>query len=159
MNFVAKRRPEVVVDITPLIDIIFQLVLFFMVSTTFVSTPGIQVDLPRSSSDVILRDKSEVRVWVTAEGAVMIDDHAVTWDGLRQTFRDAAGKDGSTMVVIKADKSVEHGRVVAVMDLARSMGLSRLAIATEANVTGAAASPSGSGGPGDAAAPGGQGAP
>ena len=124
------------VDITPLIDIIFQLVLFFMVSTTFVSTPGIQVDLPRSSADTILRDKAEMRVWVTADGAVMIDDTAVTWNALQQAFRDAAAKDASTMVIIKADKVVEHGRVVAVMDLARRMGLSRLAIATEANVAG-----------------------
>ncbi len=46
-------------DVTPLIDIIFQLVLFFMVSTTFVTSPGIQVDLPRSSAQTIIREKQE----------------------------------------------------------------------------------------------------
>ena len=49
MNFSRARRVDPVVDVTPLIDIIFQLVLFFMVSTTFVSAPGIEVDLPRYS--------------------------------------------------------------------------------------------------------------
>ena len=72
MNFAPPRRQEEQVDVTPLIDIIFQLVLFFMVSTTFVNSPGIEVD-----------------------------------------------------------REVEHGRVVAVMDLARSYGLLKLAIATE----------------------------
>ena len=133
MNFTVRRRAEIVVDITPLIDIIFQLVLFFMVSTTFVTTPGIEVELPRSSSDVILREKAEVRVWVTAEGAVLVDEQAVDWSGLQAAFRGAVQADPATLVVIKADKSVGHGRVVAVMDLARSMGLSNLAIATEAN--------------------------
>ena len=136
MNFSARRRAEVVVDVTPLIDIIFQLVLFFMVSTTFVTTPGIEVELPRSSSDVILRDKSEVRVWVTAEGSVLVDETPVDWAGLTRTFRNALADDPATLVVIKADKSVGHGRVVTVMDLARSIGLSNLAIATEANAVG-----------------------
>lgn len=133
MKFAVRRRAELVVDITPLIDIIFQLVLFFMVSTTFVTTPGIEVELPRSSSDVILREKAEVRVWVTAEGSVLVDEQPVDWAGLEGAFRRAMQEDTATLVVIKADKSVGHGRVVAVMDLARSMGLSNLAIATEAN--------------------------
>jgi biopolymer transport protein ExbD/biopolymer transport protein TolR len=50
----ATRRDSSAIDVTPLIDIIFQLVLFFMVSTTFISSPGIEVDLPRSSSETIL---------------------------------------------------------------------------------------------------------
>jgi biopolymer transport protein ExbD len=133
VKFAVRRRAELVVDITPLIDIIFQLVLFFMVSTTFVTTPGIEVELPRSSSDVILREKAEVRVWVTAEGSVLVDEQPVDWAGLEGAFRRAMQEDTATLVVIKADKSVGHGRVVAVMDLARSMGLSNLAIATEAN--------------------------
>ena len=132
MNFVAKRRPEVVVDITPLIDIIFQLVLFFMVSTTFVTSPGIQVDLPRSSADTILRDKSDIKIWVTQDGAVYVHEEPVDWKGLRAALTAAAQRDPGTLVIIKADKAVEHGRVVAVMDLARSMGLGKLAIATEA---------------------------
>lgn len=136
MNFRSRRRvDELAVDVTPLIDIIFQLVLFFMVSTTFVTTPGIEVDLPRSSSDVILREKSEVKLWVTADGAILVDDTAVSWAQLRRELADAAKRDPATLVVIKADQAVGHGRVVAVMDLARSLGLDRLAIATESGGT------------------------
>lgn len=136
MNFSARRREEMTVDVTPLIDIIFQLVLFFMVSTTFVTSPGIEVDLPRSSAETILQDDSEVEIWVTRDGAVQVDDVSVDWDGLTGRLKSARTVDARTLVIIKADRDVDHGRVVAVMDLARSLGLSRLAIATEANVGG-----------------------
>ncbi len=133
MNFTARRsREEPLVDVTPLIDIIFQLVLFFMVSTTFVSSQGIQVDLPRSSSDAILRDQEDLRIKVTADGAVYLDEVAVGWAELQRAVAAAARAKPGTLVVIKADKEVGHGRVVAVMDLARTYGLP-LAIATEAN--------------------------
>jgi biopolymer transport protein ExbD len=133
VNFGAQRgRDEPVVDVTPLIDIIFQLVLFFMVSTTFITSQGIQVDLPRSSADAILRESGDLRVKVTSDGAIYLDEDPVGWTALRSAVADAARSDPSTLVVIKADKEVDHGRVVAVMDLARTYGLG-LAIATEAN--------------------------
>lgn len=133
MNFARSRRADVVVDVTPLIDIIFQLVLFFMVSTTFVTSPGIEVDLPRSSSDTILRERDDINLWVTSEGAVYLDDVPVDWPMLQGALERAAATNPSTLIIIKADRDVDHGRVVAVMDLARSLGLNRLAIATEVN--------------------------
>ncbi len=150
MNFAARRRADAVVDVTPLIDIIFQLVLFFMVSTTFVTTPGIEVDLPKSSSDVVLKDKSEVRVWVTADGQVLIDETPVDWAGLKRTLDDAVERDPDSLVIVKADKTVDYGRVVAVMDLARSKGLNRLAIATEAPAAGGGVGDGDDGSEGDA---------
>lgn len=131
MNFAARRREDARVDVTPLIDIIFQLVLFFMVSTTFVAAPGIQVDLPRSSAQTIIREKKDLDVWMTADGAVYLDREPMQWGRLRAAFGEAAAGDPGTLVIIKADTSVDHGRVVAVMDLARSQGLTRLAIATD----------------------------
>ena len=131
MNFSRPRRVEPTVDVTPLIDIIFQLVLFFMVSTTFVSAPGIEVDLPRSSSDTVLRDTDDLNIWVSSDGAVYVDEEPVDYQGLKAALTEAARTNPSTLIVIKADKDVGHGRVVAVMDAARSRGLTQLAIATE----------------------------
>jgi biopolymer transport protein ExbD/biopolymer transport protein TolR len=116
-----------------MIDIVFQLVLFFMVSTTFVSTPGFQVDLPRASAEVVLSDKDDVNVWMTLEGAVYVNDQPVTLPELVTIFRRAAERDPDTLVIIKADTGVPHGRVVTAMDTARTQGLTRLAIATEVN--------------------------
>ncbi len=131
MNFSRQRRQEERVDVTPLIDIIFQLVIFFMVSTTFVNAPGIQVDLPRSSADTLIRDKEDINIWMTSGGAIYVERESVTWEGLQRMLSLSAAADPSTMVIIKADKDVDHGRVVGVMDLARSYGLARLAIATD----------------------------
>lgn len=132
MRFAVGRRPDPVVDVTPMIDIVFQLVLFFMVSTTFVTSPGIQVDLPRSSAQTVLSDDKDIQVWVTADGAVYVNEQPVTVAELRRTFLDAARSNPNTMVVIKADGGVSHSRVVAVMDQAQAQGLTRLAIATDA---------------------------
>ncbi|MEC7241181.1 MAG: biopolymer transporter ExbD [Myxococcota bacterium] len=131
MNFRRSRREAARVDVTPLIDIIFQLVLFFMVSTTFVTSPGIEVDLPRSSAETILQEQEDLHVWMTDAGSVYVDKSPVDFEGLRQVFEKRALKDPSTLVIIEADTNVDHGQVVGVMDLARSVGLERLAIATE----------------------------
>ncbi len=133
MRFAVSRRDDPMIDVTPMIDVVFQLLLFFMVTTTFISSPGIQVDLPRSSSEVVISDKKDINIWMTAEGAVYADDEPVTNARLTELFRAKARAEPNTMVVIKADQGVSHGRVVAVMDLARNHGLSKLAIATEVN--------------------------
>jgi len=135
VNFATRpgggRREPLRVDVTPLIDIIFQLVLFFMVSTTFVTTPGIQVDLPRSSAQTVIREDTDINVWVTTGGEIYVEQDAVSLAELTELLNDAAASDPSTMVIIKADADVDHGRVVTVMDLARARGLTRLAIATD----------------------------
>ena len=131
MNFSRTRRVDPIVDVTPLIDIIFQLVLFFMVSTTFISAPGIEVDLPRSSADTVLRDQDDLSIWVAEDGAVYVDDRPVDFDGLKAALDVAAGDNPNTLIMLKADRGVAHGRVVAIMDAARNRGLTQLAIATE----------------------------
>ncbi|MCB9674597.1 MAG: biopolymer transporter ExbD [Alphaproteobacteria bacterium] len=133
MRFSVPRRADPVIDVTPMIDVVFQLLLFFMVTTTFISSPGIEVDLPRSSSEVVISEKKDINIWMTTEGAVYADDEPITTAALRQLFQNRARTDPNTIVVIKADQGVSHGRVVAVMDLARNQGLSKLAIATEVN--------------------------
>jgi biopolymer transport protein ExbD len=131
VKFGVQRRPDPLLDVTPMIDVVFQLVLFFMVSTTFKTSPGIQVDLPRSTQDVVVADKEDLEVYITANGAIFLDESPVGRDVLDRRLTSAALVNPETLVVIKADTGVDHGRVVAVMDLARSRGLTRLAIATE----------------------------
>jgi len=131
VNFARQRRTDARLDLTPLIDIIFQLVLFFMVSTTFVSSAGIDVQLPESNADLILRESRDVNVWVTEDGAVLLDDEPVDFDSLSDEFERRFALEPDVTVIIKADQNVGHGRVVQVMDLARQKGLTNLAIATE----------------------------
>jgi len=132
MRFVTTRRPDPAIDVTPMIDVVFQLLIFFMVSTNFIETPGLQVDLPRSSPQTVLSDKKDIQIWMTVDDEIYVDDEPVDLEGLVARLGTRAAEAPDTLVVIKADQGVSHGRVVTVMDRAKSLGLSRLAIATEA---------------------------
>jgi len=124
------RRDDARIEITPLVDMVFLLLIFFMLSTTFIVTPGIKVNLPKSSAEKVTRDKQEMRVVVTRENKVFLEKRLVTMPELEQSFRQVAAKNSQVMVIIQADAQAFHGRVVEVMDSAKVAGLSRLAIAT-----------------------------
>jgi biopolymer transport protein ExbD len=117
--------------VTPLIDIVFQLLLFFMVTTTFVTSPAIEVDLPDASSSGMLKDRDDLEVEISVEDGIRLDSEEVSLDALAEAFKKTAEIAPGAMVIIQADQAVDHGQVVEVMDLARGAGLQRLGIATE----------------------------
>lgn len=131
MKFALARREDPRIDVTPMIDIVFQLVLFFMVSTTFASAPGFEVELPSASSQTVVNQEEELEIWITLDGTVVVGDAPMETMAFESWLEDRAEKAPNAMVVLKADVGVSHGRVVEVMDLARTAGLTRLAIATE----------------------------
>lgn len=115
------------IDIAPLIDIVFQLLIFFMLTSSFVMQPGIKVRLPKAvTSDVI---KSEnVEILVTSENVTYLNGSVVTLQEIKAFFKQAAKRDQT--ILIKADRRASLGRVVEVWDMARDMGLSQINIAT-----------------------------
>ena len=137
MKFGKRRRQETQLILTSLIDVMFTILLFFMVSTEFVADKGksaeagVQVDLPRANSQMMLDEVKDLRITVTAAGEVSIDGALLDRDALRQRLRATAAQDPNTLIVLKADSAAAHGKVVEVMDLARDVGLARLAIATD----------------------------
>ena len=119
-------------ELTPLIDVVFLLLIFFMVSTTFVNQPaGLQVELPRSENRDVIPEGTDVSVHLSADGRVFVEEEPVAAEQLRERLAAVALEDPTTMVVLRADASLAHGRVVQVMDLARDLGLRNFAIATE----------------------------
>jgi biopolymer transport protein ExbD len=137
VKFGKRRRQETQLILTSLIDVMFTILLFFMVSTEFVADKGksaeagVQVDLPRANSQMMLDEVKDLRITVTAAGEVSIDGALLDRDALRQRLRATAAQDPNTLIVLKADSAAAHGKVVEVMDLARDVGLARLAIATD----------------------------
>ena len=132
MKFSVHRKPFDLLDLTPLIDVVFLLLIFFMVSTTFIHEPGgIKVDLPHSDTQEFIRESGEVVVEITESGGLFVDDVPVDEDALRAALRRTMRADPESVVIIKADRGVEHGRVVQVMDWSKRVGLYRLAVATE----------------------------
>lgn len=115
------------VDIAPLIDVVFLLLIFFMLSSSFTLQSGINVKLPKTvTSDVI---KSEnVVVTITRENVIYLNDAVITLKELNQALSQFSGKDRP--LLIKADRRASVGRVVDVWDLCRNLGIERINIAT-----------------------------
>ncbi len=130
MEFRKKRRDVVSMDITPLVDVVFLLLIFFMLSTTFVVAPGIRINLPQADAETVRREKRDFRVKIAPDGALYVDDRAIDMGELERLLADASQNDRDTLVVIEADEEVMHHFVVEVMDKAKRAGLNRLAIAT-----------------------------
>jgi len=122
------------INITPLTDIFLVLLIIFMVTSSVMAADagraGVKVNLPRGATKEIAAGKSDVTVAITTEGKMVVDGKEVGADTLRGMFEQAKAKDPETQVIVQADEATHHGRVVAVMELAKAAGLRRLAIAT-----------------------------
>ncbi len=126
----SSKKSNNLLDITPVVDTVFNLLIFFALSLNFVSTPGIRVNLPKSSAAELARDKKDVRVIIKSAGELYVGESRVDGKGLADHLQKAAGANVDTQVLIQADERVPHGKVVEVMDLARKAGLHSLAIIT-----------------------------
>jgi biopolymer transport protein ExbD len=125
------RRSPIPLDITPIVDTVFNLLIFFALSLNFISTPGIQVNLPKSGAQEVARERKDLRVAITPQNRIFLNEAAVDLQILARKFQESAAASQETQVLIQADEQVTHGKVVEVMDLARSVGLRRLAIVTQ----------------------------
>jgi biopolymer transport protein ExbD len=128
-----RRRIPVApgLDLTPMVDVVFLLIIFFMVSTTFITLEsGLPVDLPQAQS-AQAQPSDLPTVTVTRESRVFL---ARRRGGARPTswslLQEAMQASGQTTVVLRADETVAHGFVVEIMDLIRLAGAQRIAIAT-----------------------------
>lgn len=129
MQFTNGRSRRVALDMTPLIDVVLMLVIFFMLTTTFVLSPGIEVDLPRGHSTQEPRERDAI-ITMTKAGVIYYQDAQVSLATLQSVLQRAHNHQPELRVVIKADTQVAHGNVVAVMDIAKHLGIDRLAVAT-----------------------------
>ena len=122
------------INITPLTDIFLVLLIIFMVTSSVMATDGaragVRVNLPKGATREIAANAKDVTVAITTDGKMVVDGKEVSADSLRKIFDDARARDAETQVVVQADEATHHGRVVAVMELAKAAGLRRLAIAT-----------------------------
>ncbi|OGP60461.1 MAG: hypothetical protein A2V67_11920 [Deltaproteobacteria bacterium RBG_13_61_14] len=131
MRFRTRELEDPRPDITPLVDVVFQLIIYFAVSTSFAITGGFKVKLPEASAPRLIDQSERISVVVQAGGEIALDGRPVSETDLESGLKQAAAKNPKALVVIKADRSVSHGLVVTIMDLAQEAGLDRLAIATE----------------------------
>jgi biopolymer transport protein ExbD len=135
MNFSDKSKAdeEIVLEMTPLIDIVFQLLIFFMLTTTFavnVKQGGLELDLPKAKSTDITSMAGHVTIAILKDGRTVIDGEELSETELKNKLSRIHKKNPKTMVVVQADRMVPHWQVVKVMDMAATQKLKRLGIAT-----------------------------
>lgn len=119
------------IDIAPFVDTVFNLLIFFALSLNFISTPGIRVNLPKSTAQEIVREEKDLRVVITPTNRLYLNEKPIEMKHLGDRFREVAQTNQQTQILIQADERVPHGTVVRVMDLARTARLHRLAIITQ----------------------------
>ena len=123
-----RARGSAIVDLTPLIDIVFQLLIFFLLTTTFQNNPSFRVKLPKANNSDVKQEPKAVMVSVGSDGQIEVDGKVVDDAELERRLCNAGNSDSSTGVNIRADAKAEHQHVVKVMDKAKGCGLERLGI-------------------------------
>lgn len=131
MRFLRRGNEEdLKLDLTPLVDCVLQLIIFFMLTSAFVALTGVKVSLPKATPEAIKHQREELQISITREGKIFLEKREVSFEGLREVFASRARRAPETLVVINADRECQHGLVVEVLDLAKTSGLKNLAIAT-----------------------------
>lgn len=135
MNFHSKhtvsKKTQAVIEVTPLVDIVFQLLIFFLLTATFVKNPNFDVNLPDVSSKLTSNVKEDVRIVILKSGKIKYDNKVVNKNQLKEILQERFKSDPTSIVLIQADKDTVHGNVVDIMGMAKDAGFSRLGIAVE----------------------------
>ncbi len=133
MNFRPQKSEEVDVNLTPLIDVVFLLLIFFMVSTTFQDQSEINIRLPTSSEDPKEIQVDSIDITINAQGQFFINNRPLVnaqLVTLKRAIQEVAGSNKDPLVIVKADAMTPHQAVIMAMDASRQLGFGRLAFAT-----------------------------
>jgi biopolymer transport protein ExbD len=125
-----RNSRSVFVNVTSFIDVLFVLLLFFMVSTTFVNQPAMSLDLPKAVHSQGTRQPAII-VYVDQNGLIRLNDEPVDDALLDSALRSRLVTSEDKAVVLKADSRVSHGTVVHVLDIIKGAGVVKLTIATQ----------------------------
>lgn len=133
MKFQRQQSDEINVNLTPLIDVVFLLLIFFMVSTTFTRETQLEVDLPQADNSAELNAERPVEVVITAESEYRVNGEGLV-NSQARTLRMALSKVSEgrldSPLIISADARTPHQAVVTAMDVAGALGFSKLSITT-----------------------------
>ncbi len=132
MRIRGRAQEEPTLNLTPMIDVVFQLLIFFMVATTFLDPEKeIEIELPEAESGTVSEaETDDLVINVFADGHIVLSGQELSRDDLLQRLRGAAANDPQTAVTIRGDRLVHHEHIVAVMDACGRAGLLNLSVGT-----------------------------
>lgn len=127
-----KKRPryEIQAPLTSLIDIVFMLLIYFMLTTNFMVDEGIKIKLPQAKAGAPQKSQ-EITVYVDRQGEAHLNERVIPHDQLFRVLKEKIGSSTDKLVIVKADRTVMLNKAVKVMDLAKAAGAERLCLATE----------------------------
>jgi biopolymer transport protein ExbD len=128
MQFREKSKRRVIINITSLIDVLFLLLIFFMVSSTFLEQPGMKLDLPETSTHDVTRQE-DYTIFITKDEALYLNEEPVTLGNLPDHLKRIASE--TEGIILKADEKTRYGFVIEVMDLVKQSGMKKLVVATK----------------------------
>ena len=131
MQFEGSRRSSHVPNVTPLIDIVFLLLVFFMLTSHFVQDDVLNIQLPETESGEQLDEKKSIEIVINTEGQWLYREKVVDADALLLALQDDLAKLEDKRVRIRGDKSSDLGSAVTVLDVARRAGATGVDIVTE----------------------------
>ena len=116
------------IDLAPIVDVVFNLLIFFALTLNFAISSGIKVNLPKATGEIV--EIKDVNIHIDKNGKVYFNDMPMrSANSLKREFQKIPNKD--TLVIIRADSEAMHGPVVSTMDLAKTQGFSKIAIGVE----------------------------
>lgn len=133
MKLSLPQTHEPDVNLTPMIDVVFLLLLFFMVSTSFIRESSLKVDLPEASGQTSEKREDSIDIIINAEGQFTINETvipATDKEALKAALKTAAGENKDPHIIISADAEADYQSVVTAMDIAQQLNYIRLTLAT-----------------------------
>jgi biopolymer transport protein ExbD len=134
MNFRKKPRKQVEVSLTPMIDVVFLLLIFFMVTTSFNRETELNIMLPKAQGSEKKVQKKVVLLTIDADGLYYVDNHQVINQQpgtLRKALKEATGDKQNLPLIISADAKTTHQAVINALDIAQQIGLTHITFAAK----------------------------
>ena len=131
MKFQRSRQEEPALGIAPLIDIVFLLLIFFMVTSHFDVASGVRINLPQISRVVFDQQDNRVTVLIDDSGQAYFEGKALDLDALGERLREIVAEKRTIQLILQADKEVKHGVVVEAMDAAKTAGVQSIVISAQ----------------------------
>jgi len=134
MNMQPTKHEDPEINLTPLIDVVFLLLTFFMVTTSFIPKSELRVDLPEATPHPVEPSEAPIRVSIDQEGKMAVNGQRLSGNQpatLMAAMKAAAGKRSQPQVIISADAKTHYQFVVTAMDAIQQLGFARLGLATE----------------------------
>ena len=129
MRFRKTREDEIRLSIAPLIDIVFLLLIFFMVTSHFDVASGVRISLPKVAKRILNQEKKRITLVIDKSGQTYLEGKRMDMKPLQDKIRELVKQKGVFQVILQADKDVSHGKVVQVMDIAKTAGAHSIIIA------------------------------